>query len=115
MSTYIPPPELTALAADSVSEIWKDNIYRDFEDEIKFIDGEQHSNPRPQEDIDRINGQIEHYSSELVDEFIEKLKEINVHSLPDYYSNPTAHDIHEPLWVKYRRKFRDYVGSEFGN
>lgn len=115
MSTFIPPPELKALADDTVSEIWMDNIYRDFEDEIKYIDGEQRSTPRPQEDIERINGQIDHYASELTDEFIEKLKEIEVYTLPDYYSNLVAHEVHKQLWVKYRRKFRDYVGSEFSD
>lgn len=115
MSLYIPPPDLTAVAIFSVSETWKDNIYRDFEDEIKYKDGKIHGNPRNQNEIDKINNQIEHYASELIGEFIEELKSIGVRSLPEYYTTPAALEVHKPLWVKYRRKFRDYVGSEFNN
>ena len=56
--------------------------------------------------------QIDHYANELVDEFIMCLKSKNVTSLAEYYINwDQVGSIHHKLFPKYRRKFRNYVGS----
>lgn len=83
--------ELKAVAAQYIESFWKADIHRDFDDSIKFIDGEKHNIPRPQNEIDQINKQIEHYAAFLADELIERWNDAGIYSLADTRRDPNTY------------------------
>jgi hypothetical protein len=83
--------ELKAVATQYIEQFWKADIYRDFDDSIKFIDGEKHSIPRPQNEIEEINKQIEHYAEFLADELIERWNDAGIYTLADTRRDPNTY------------------------
>lgn len=108
--------ELKAVAIQYIESFWKADVHRDFDDLIKFIDGEKHQVPRPEEDIDQIHEQIEHYASFLADELIERWNDAGIYSLADI--NRDANTWTETIRIckstfsRYRDKVESYVKGQ---
>lgn len=107
--------ELKAIAIQYIESFWKADIHRDFDDQIKFLDGEKHSIPRSQDEIDQIYEQIEHYASFLADELIERWNDAGIFSLADIRRDANAYSDHiricENTFMLYREKVSSYVKS----
>lgn len=105
--------ELKAIAVEYIESFWKADIHRDFDDHIKFIDGEKHDVPRPQNEIDQIHRQIEHYASFLADELVERWNDAGIYSLADTRRDPNTYlaliKICKKTFLRYREKVSAYV------
>jgi len=75
--------DLRILAKQYIETLWKADIHRDFDDLIKFVDGEKRQIPRSQEEIDRIYQQIEYYATFLADVLVERWNDVGVYTLSD--------------------------------
>lgn len=82
--------DLRAAAVQYIEQLWKADIYRDFDSHIKFIDGEKQSVPRPQNEIDQIHKQIEYYAEILADELIERWNDAGIYTLADTRRDPNT-------------------------
>ena len=88
-------------------------MMRDFEDEIKYQDGRQHMRPRTHPEYLEIFNKIDEYASNLSDEFILRISDNGITTLQEYNSNyGKVGKVHSTVYVKYRMRFRDYVGSK---
>jgi len=105
--------ELKALVKQYFESIWRDEIQRDFDDEIKYIDGKRHQYPRPQSEIEQIMSQIEHYSSLVTDECIESFNDSGIANANQFYDNwKRGSEIAQSIQVKYRQRFQVYVRGQ---
>ena len=83
--------DLRAAAVQMIQSMWKADIYRDFDNEIKFIDGKKQSVPRPQKEIDQIHKQIEYYGELLADDLIERCNDAGIYNLADTRRDANAY------------------------
>ena len=114
MSILDSSDELKALIRQIYESLWKSDIQRDFEDEIKFLDGRSHQNPRPQEEIDDIQARIEHYASLMTQDTIESLGNVGMFNIRNFYENlEMGNEIAKNLNIKYRMRFGEYVKSQY--
>jgi hypothetical protein len=108
--------ELKAIAEQYIESLWRADIHRDFDDNIKFIDGEKHQVPRPQSEIDQIHEQIEHYASSLADALIERWNDAGIYTLADTRRDAntriTLIKICKSTFWHYREKVSNYVKSK---
>jgi hypothetical protein len=108
--------ELRAIAIQYIESLWKAEIYRDFDDLIKFVDGEKRKVPRPQGEIDQINEQIEYYASFLADELIEGWNDAGIFSLADIRRDANTYieliKISKKTFSRYTDKVISYVKSQ---
>jgi hypothetical protein len=101
--------ELRATAEQYIESLWKADIYRDFDELIKFVDGEKREMPRSQEEIEQINKQIEHYASLLADELLERWNDAGIYSLADIRRNPNTYAEHTKICTTAFSRYRDRV------
>jgi hypothetical protein len=108
--------ELRVTAKQYIESLWKADIYRDFDDLIKFLDGEKHQIPRQQDDIEQILQQIEHYASLLADELVERWNDVGIYSLADIRRDSNTNIEHikicEDAFLIYTAKVKKYVKSQ---
>jgi hypothetical protein len=108
--------ELRVTAKQYIESLWKADIYRDFDDLIKFLDGEKHQIPRQQDDIEQILQQIEHYASLLADELVERWNDAGIYSLADIRRDSNTNIEHikicEDAFLIYTAKVKKYVKSQ---
>lgn len=108
--------ELRAIAIQYIESFWKADIHRDFDDYIKFIDGEKRQVPRPQAEITQIHEQIDYYASFLADELIERWNDVGIFTLADVRrdSNTSAEHIRicKITFLRYRDKVASYVKGQ---
>jgi len=83
--------DLRAVAVQYIEQLWKADIHRDFDSQIKFMDGEKQSVPRPQSEIDQIHKQIEYYAGLLADELIVRWNDAGIYTLADTTRDPNAY------------------------
>ena len=83
--------DLRAAAIQFIESLWKADIYRDFDSDIKFLDGEKQTIPRPQKEIDQIHNQIEYYAGLLADELIERWNDAGIFTLADTRRDPNTY------------------------
>jgi len=111
--------ELKATVEQYIESIWKADIYRDLEDDIKYRDGEKHQNPRSQPEIEEINNQLDHYASILAEYIIEQLKAEGISSLADLRRDANTWirliQICEKAFPEYGNRFKLYVKGQFSN
>jgi len=103
--------ELRAIAIQYIESFWKADIHRDFDDLIKFIDGEKRQIPRPEAEIAQIYEQIEHYASFLADELIERWDDAGICSLADIRRDPNTHIEHVRICRRTFSRYTDKVAS----
>jgi len=108
--------ELRAIAIQYIESFWKADIHRDFDDQIKFVDGEGRQVPRPQAEITQIHKQIEHYASLLADELIERWNDVGIFTLADVRRDPNTNTEHIKIckitFSRYKDKVASYVKGQ---
>jgi len=108
--------ELRAIAKQYIEAMWKAEIYRDFDDLIKFRDGEKRQIPRTQDEINQIETQIEYYASLLLDELIERWNDVGIYSIfdisRDEQSNKIFLNICDKTFLRYKNKVGIYVKGQ---
>ena len=111
--------ELKATAKQYIESLWMADIHRDFDDLIKFTDGEKRQVPRLQEEIEQINQQIEHYASLLADELLERWNDAGIYSLADIRRDPNTYAEHIRLcttaFSRYTVRVEAFVRSRHSN
>ena len=112
MSKLDSSDDLRIIAKQYIETLWKADIHRDFDDLIKFVDGQKRQIPRPQEEIDRIYQQIEYYATFLADELVERWNEVGIYTLSDI-RDPNAYaeirKICMRAFSEYKYKVERYV------
>jgi len=111
--------ELKATVEQYIETLWKADIHRDLEDDIKYANGEKHQNPRSQAEIEEINNQLDHYASILAEYIIEQLKAEGISSLADLRRDAKTWirliEICQEAFPEYRKRFRFYVKGQFSD
>lgn len=83
--------DLRPAAVQYIEMLWKADIYRDFDSDIKYVDGEKQNTPRPQSEIEQIHKQIEHYAELLADELVERWNDAGIYTLADTRRDPNTY------------------------
>jgi len=108
--------ELKAIAKQYIESFWKADIHRDFDDLIKFVDGEKRQVPRAQEEVEQIYLQIEHYASFLAEELVERWNDAGIYSSSDIRRDPNTQAEHIKIctttFSRYIAKVETYVRGQ---
>ena len=107
---------LKGIAADLIEPIWQSEFYNDVEDHILYRDPEDKKNPRSEEEIGKIESELNRLKNDLIDEIVEDLLEKNISTIEDIRrSYKDVQKICHERFGNYRRRLWNVVKPELSS
>lgn len=101
---------LKAIASMLLEPIWKSEFYNDAEDYINYYDPRAKRNPRPENEVNRINRELNRIGNDILDEIVDDLQQNSIIKIDNILNNEKlVQQICHTKFSRYRRELWNVV------